>query len=391
MKIPRYCRHKASGKAVVWLGRKCVYLGPYGSRESKEEYEKQVRDWLARAKEVPVANELLVLELTAAYWEDQKKLRGYNGGRKVGPLEGIHQMIRRMNRDFGETLAVEFGPNRLHQFRLSIIEEGVSRNYTNRLVGWCKHMFRWAVSREYLPAGVHQAISLLPGLREGEYGVRESAPVTAVADDVVDATLPHVSATIKAMITLQRRAGMRPGEVCGIKPGLIEQRDDGVWIYRPADHKTRKKGKVRLIVLGPKAQSVLTPYLDRNADAFCFCPREVLEKKRRKDRKRRKTRVQPSQIRRAEERRRRAALRRRPPGDCYTTTTYRRAIHRACKDAKVKLWSPNQLRHAAATEIRKKYSLADAKAALGHSSISTTLIYAEACAEEAAKVMREIG
>ncbi len=70
---------------------------------------------------------------------------------------------------------------------------------------------------------------------------------------------------------------------------------------------------------------------------------------------------------------------------------YAYAIRRACEKAGIELWSPNQLRHAAATEIRKKYSLADAKAALGHSSISTTLIYAEACAEEAAKVMREIG
>ena len=37
LKVPSYCRHKASGRAVVRLGGRDVYLGEYGSPESHEE------------------------------------------------------------------------------------------------------------------------------------------------------------------------------------------------------------------------------------------------------------------------------------------------------------------------------------------------------------------
>ena len=79
----------------------------------------------------------------------------------------------------------------------------------------------------------------------------------------------------------------------------------------------------------------------------------------------------------------------------YTTDSYRRAIHRACDKtfphpelSKLKAaradrsaegtelrqwqsehrWSPNQLRHTAATEIRSKFGLEAAQVILGHSS-----------------------
>lgn len=191
-KIPKYCLHKATGQAVVWLGKRCVYLGKYGSVASKEEYERQIRDWLARGKEVGPPSEMPLLNLAALYWDDQKKLRGYqDGGRRVGPIDGIHQMLHRITRAYGEMPAVEFGPQRLHEFRMQMIEEGLSRRYVNGLVNWCRHMFKWAVAREYLPVSVHQSLALLPGLRQDEYGVRETPPVTAVPDEVVDATLPH--------------------------------------------------------------------------------------------------------------------------------------------------------------------------------------------------------
>ncbi|MBQ2849213.1 MAG: site-specific integrase, partial [Thermoguttaceae bacterium] len=47
-------------------------------------------------------------------------------------------------------------------------------------------------------------------------------------------------------------------------------------------------------------------------------------------------------------------------------------------------WSPNQLRHAAATEIREKLGLEVARIVLGHSSTSTTEIYAEIAARRVA-------
>jgi site-specific recombinase XerD len=70
---------------------------------------------------------------------------------------------------------------------------------------------------------------------------------------------------------------------------------------------------------------------------------------------------------------------------------YRKAITRACKKAGVEKWTPNQLRHAGATEIRSKFGLEYAQASLGHSNINTTEIYAKVSYEKAEQVAREIG
>ena len=44
-KVPSYCPHKASGKAVVRLDGRDVYLGKHGSPESHEKYERAIAEW----------------------------------------------------------------------------------------------------------------------------------------------------------------------------------------------------------------------------------------------------------------------------------------------------------------------------------------------------------
>src|SRR5438045_3477222 len=43
--VPRYCRHKASQQAVVRLDGIDHYLGPFGSPESHEAYERAIAEW----------------------------------------------------------------------------------------------------------------------------------------------------------------------------------------------------------------------------------------------------------------------------------------------------------------------------------------------------------
>jgi hypothetical protein len=54
-------------------------------------------------------------------------------------------------------------------------------------------------------------------------------------------------------------------------------------------------------------------------------------------------------------------------------------------------WNPIQLRHAAATRIRKEYGLDTAQAVLGHRTPSMTLVYAEADRSRALRAMEEVG
>jgi len=62
-----------------------------------------------------------------------------------------------------------------------------------------------------------------------------------------------------------------------------------------------------------------------------------------------------------------------------------------CAALKAVSWHPNQLRHAAATEIRRVAGLDPARAVLGHRSPVVTTVYAEADMQKAAEVMKRFG
>ena len=72
--------------------------------------------------------------------------------------------------------------------------------------------------------------------------------------------------------------------------------------------------------------------------------------------------------------------------------SYRRAIHRACESVNVPSWKPNQLRHNAATRIRREYGIEMAQTVLGHRlGSSVTEVYAEANVKRAREVIARVG
>lgn len=67
---PSYRKHKATGQAVATLSGRDFYLGPYGSKASKDEYDRCVREWNAAWKMLPVQeNTLTIAELLLAFWK----------------------------------------------------------------------------------------------------------------------------------------------------------------------------------------------------------------------------------------------------------------------------------------------------------------------------------
>ena len=53
-KRPGYCLHKPSGRGYVELGGKQYYLpGKHGSKESVQEYERLVGEYLANGRKLP--------------------------------------------------------------------------------------------------------------------------------------------------------------------------------------------------------------------------------------------------------------------------------------------------------------------------------------------------
>ena len=60
-----------------------------------------------------------------------------------------------------------------------------------------------------------------------------------------------VRAIYEAILRVQLLTGMRPGELCRLTPGQLDRTAD-VWVYAPAGHKNRHRGKRRAVDVGPR-------------------------------------------------------------------------------------------------------------------------------------------
>ena len=352
------------------------------------------------------SSELEVVQITAAYW---KFAEGYyiKDGRPTGQLHIIKQVLHMLRELYAHVPAAEFGPLSIRAIQRHLVERGLARKTINHMCGTIKHMFKWAASHEMIPVSIYQALATVPGLRSGRTAAHEPAPVGPVPDEVVDATLPALPAVIADMVRFQQLTGCRPGEACIIRPCDVDT-SGSVWCYRPESHKTQHHGRDRIIMVGPKAQDVLRPYLLREKTAYCFAPADSERKRNAERRENRRSPMTPSQAKRRPRR-----YRRRAPGDRYDTQAYRLAIDRTVerlnkkreedaqkafeqtgikvRPALLPAWHPNQLRHAAATKIRKQFGLEAAQVALGHSEANVTQIYAERDMALATEVMRKLG
>jgi integrase len=145
----------------------------------------------------------------------------------------------------------------------------------------------------------------------------------------------------------------------------------------------------RVIAIGPKGQEILQPFLKLDPEASLFSPKDAERDRRAEQRSRRKTKLWRSHSNKA--RRLRRGSNAQNIRDCYDTASYRRAVARACEKAGVVRWSPNQLRHSAATRIRKELGIESAQAVLGHRNLETTQVYAEVNQQRAVEAMERFG
>jgi integrase len=389
--LPSYSLHKRSGQAVVRLAGRDVYLGPLGSPESRELYDRFVAEWLANHRrppappaEAPPDVGVTVDELIVRYLEFAR-LHYRKDHARTSEFGNVKDALRPLHRLFGSTPAAAFGPKRLKAVRDEMVRSGsAARTTVNARVRRIVRAFRWAGSEELIPAAVHQALKTVSGLQRGRTSAREPGPVKPVPEAFVDAVRPHVARQVWAMVELQRLSGMRPGEVVSMRTGDLDT-SGRVWLYRPRGHKTEHTGRERLVYLGPRAQEVLRPWLRTDLDEYLFQPREAEAERQAERRRDRKSKVSPSQVDRSK------PGARRKPGDHYPPLSYYVAVRRACEAAGVPRWCPNRLRHNAATALRREFGLDVAQVVLGHASPDTTLIYAEADRQRAAEAMLRIG
>jgi integrase len=401
-RVPGYRPH-SSGQARVTLDGKDHLLGPYGSPESREAYRRLVAEYLERkGRFVPAPSgpaPLSVNELILAYYKHAAAYYGFDAEPRRGDAYNLRDALRVVKELYGSTPARDFGPLALKACRGQMLKQGWSRTYTNAQVDRIRRAFRWAVEEEMIPGAVSEALRAVRGIRRGKSDARETQKVRPVDPDHVTAALRHLPPMVAAMVNLQLLTGCRPAEVCILRPGDLDRSNPRCWVYRPREHKTEHHDHDRLILIGPRAQAVLLPYLDVPGESFCFSPTRSEAGRNALRRQERRSPMTPSQRARLPRPRRRRA-----PGDRYDTHSYRRAIKRACALENrgrldcgpcrpcdlVPEWSPNQLRHSRATELRR-HGLDLAKTVLGHSKVETTLIYAEKDMAAAMELVAKIG
>lgn len=280
---------------------------------------------------------------------------------------------------YGSSPARDFGPLALQAVRDTLIAGGrLNRKTLNNRIDRIKMLIKWAVSREMAPPSLSHGLRCVEGIRKNRRvkGLREPRKVSAVEDERVDAVLPLVSPQVAAIIELMRFTGARCGEIVQMRPCDVD-RSRKPWVYTPRTHKNAHHDHDRLIRLGPQARAVLTPWLLRSADAPCFSPREAEEARRAAAHAARKTPLNVGNRPGYSARQREDREPQREPGEEFTTDTVRRAIHRACKKAGIKSWSPHQIRHAAATRYKQGAGWEETRLVLGHRTVDITNDYVE--------------
>lgn len=401
-RLPSYRRQKSRNLAVVTLDGKDIYLGPYGSEVSKREYDRLVTEWMVNGRQLPAVarpTPISILELIAQFWRHVQEYY-VKDGVPTSEQEWVRYSMKPLRQLYGHSAAADFGPLALRAVIQRMVDNGDTRQTINGRITRIKRLFKWAVSNELVPAMVHQALQTVPGLRSGRTRAPESARVEPIDDRYVDAIRDFVAPQIWAMIELQRLTGMRPGEVVSMRAMDLDM-SSSVWSYRPASHKTEHHGHLRIIEVGPRGQQVLTPFLKADPSACLFSPVDAEAVRHARQRKLRKSRVQPSQ------KNRRRTNPKRPPQTSYTVASYRRAITRGCDRAdsharaqlnlpvdaarQVPRWHPHQLRHSYATKIRRTYGLEAARILLGHRTMAVTEVYADIDRAKVSSVVQAFG
>jgi len=363
-RTPSLRNHKPRGQSFVEIGAKRHCLGRSGLPDTQRAYHRLIAEWIAGAYRLPVAQaQITIMEMVDAY---QDFAAEYYVGRDGEPGEH-NARIRIALKDvlalYGDVPALAFGPNALRAVRQGWIDRGLAISTFNGYASTVRQMFKWAVAHEMIPVETHAALCTLSGLRKGRGAGKAPQVRQAVPLEHVEKTLPHLPSPLRAIVQLLLYTAVRPTEILNLQRGDIDTNGE-VWTAIIRDHKTAYRGKERRLFFGPRAQTVLRPFLLRPDIDYLFSPRDAeaerharCETHRRPDQKKNPKKTE------------------RVMGQFYEHTGLNRAISRVCKQNDIPIWTPYQLRHLAATTIEATADLHTASAILGHSGLNITQVY----------------
>jgi integrase len=396
------------------------------------------RDWWGRA--MMEANQSTSLQgddrtVAGLVPQYQEYARGYYvdaDGQPTTEVASIEQALRFLTDHCPGKKPMDFNQLDLQAVRERMVRAGNCRSTVNKRVDIIRRMFRWAASQMKVPTGVYTALLTVSGLRRnervghGEVAVRvaESKVNTEAVDPKwVHETTVGMTPTQEAMVLLHLLTGMRSTEVCVMRPVDIDQSDPTAWLYYPERHKNAYRGHTRQVALGPKAQEILRPFIQRclecrGKEGYVFNAVESYREALAMRHAARKTKEGYGNGPGTNC----TGARLKSIGERFTEDTYREMVTRAIKRAnrgieaayleqvkkktvgeldavqgvelesrRVPHWHPHQLRHTAATTIRDEVGRDEARASLGHKFLKMTDRYTELDEKLAKEAARQIG
>ena len=109
--VPAYCRHRASGQAVVTMDGQDIYLGRYGTAASRQKYNRLIAEWLAGGRHLPTSQtEITIIEVIERFWEHAQKYYRHADGSRSDELQNYRYAFKPLKDLYGRTPAAEFTP-----------------------------------------------------------------------------------------------------------------------------------------------------------------------------------------------------------------------------------------------------------------------------------------
>jgi len=189
-------QYKQSGKyAVVYIDGKRIFLGPYGSEESKAAYARELAERANPNFSPPRGEDITVRELAAAFLDHAKatlKKPNYTHHRIV--------VLDFLNKFYGDNILVnDFKPSCLKLVRQELINarnkrgkprfcRGMVNDYVSRIV----RIFSWGVEEELVLSDTAAVLKAVKPLEEGHPGTFDHEERQDVPDSVIKATLPFM-------------------------------------------------------------------------------------------------------------------------------------------------------------------------------------------------------
>jgi integrase len=259
-------------------GRQHYFPGAWDSAESRSAYDAFLDAWLQ--KHDPNRSVATIGQLCLEYvrYADATYRKH---GQPTGEVNNIRSALKLLLRTHRHATLREISLPILVKWRDSLIgrpdsrfkKRGrtISRQYINRCTKIVLRMLRWARQKGIIEAYQLADVNQIDFLKANRSQAPEASKSKLATDEQVEAAVEHLPPHIAAMVELQRLTGMRPGEVIVLRPCDVTIRTDGVMAYRPHIHKLEHhEGIDRVVMIGPRAQEILRPWLDRDQTRSAF-------------------------------------------------------------------------------------------------------------------------